>query len=187
MSNIAAILNQPEATPGHEITRTAAPPLVVLGTTEDVRAGSVLLRPDVGLPESVHFGSKRYGSWKILTEVNGFAVERRLSEAGWHFFFIVPAISAGVLSSDRNKALRKGLQKILTATEAQEFNALEIVEITTRHFLGLCYVRVAAHPRQVKHSPYLRDLDPYHTTRSVWDFKQVLRRRAQIGRTAKAF
>ena len=67
MSNIAAILNQPEATPGHAITRTAAPPLVVLGTTEDVRAGSVLLRPDVGLPESVHFRSKRYGSWKILT------------------------------------------------------------------------------------------------------------------------
>ena len=186
MSNTAAILKQPEATTGHEITRTAAPPLVVLGTSEDVRAGSVLLRPDVGLPESVHFRSKRYGSWKILTEMNGFEVERRLSEAGWHFFFIVPAISAGVLSFDRSKALKKGLKKILTETEAQNFNALEIVEITTRRFLGLCYVRVVAHPRQVKHSPYLRDLDRYHTTRNVWDSKQVLRRRAQIGRTTKA-
>jgi len=66
------------------------------------------------------------------------------------------------------------------------FNALEIVEITTKRFLGLCYVRVIAYPRQVKHSPFLRDLDPYHTTRNVWDFKQVFRRRVQIGYTAKA-
>lgn len=186
MSNTAAIQDQREATPGQEITGTAAAPLVVLGTTEDVRAGSVLLHPDAGLPESVHFSSKQYGPWKILTRVNGFEVERSLSEAGWHFFFIVPAISAGALSSDRNKALRKGLKKILTATEAQNFNALEIVEITTKPFLGLCYVKVVAHPRQVKHSPFLRDLDPSHTTRNVWDFKQVFRRRVQIGRTAKA-
>ena len=62
MSNISAIQNQPEATPGYEITGTAASPLVVLGTTEDVRAGTVLLRPDVGLPECV-LRSKRYGSW----------------------------------------------------------------------------------------------------------------------------
>lgn len=185
MSNTAAIRDQVEAISGQEISRTAAPPLVILGTTEDVRAGSVLLHPNAGLPESVHFRSKQYGAWKILTGVNGSEVERSLSEAGWHFFFIVPATSAGAMSSDRNKAVRRGLKRILTQTEAQNFNALEIVEITTRHFLGLYYVRVVAHLRQVKHSPYLRDLAPYHTTRNVWDFKQVLKRRARIGRTAK--
>ena len=167
ISSTAESQDQPEATPGHNITGTAASPLVVLGTTDELRAGSVLLHPDVGLPESVHFRLKEYGSWKILTGVNGFAVERRLSEAGWHFFFIVPAISAGALSSDRNKALREALKKILTEMEAQNFNALEIVGITTKRFLGWCYVRVVAHPRQVKHNPFLRDLDPYHTTRNV--------------------
>ena len=182
----AAVQDQREANSGYEITVTAEAPLLVLGTTEDVRAGSVLLHSDLGLPESVHFRSKQYGSWKILAGVNGFEVERSLSKAGWHFFFMVPAIRAGALSSDRNKALRKGLKKILTATEAQNFNALEIVEITTKRLLGLCYVKVIAHPRQVKHSPFLRDLDPFHMTRNVWDFKQVFRRRVQIGRTAKA-
>lgn len=182
----AAIQDQRESTSGHEITVTAEAPLLVLSTTEDVRAGSVLLHPDMGLPESVHFRSKQYGSWKILTGVNGFEVERRLSEAGSHFFFMVPAISAGALSSDRNKALRKGLKTILTATEAQNFHALAIVEITTKRLLGLCYVKVIAHPRRVKHSPFLPDLDPYHMTQNVWDFKQVFRRRVQIGRTAKA-
>jgi hypothetical protein len=87
--------------------------------------------------------------------------------SGVALFLYSAAISAGALSSDRNKALREGLKKILTETEAQNFNPLEIVGITTKRFLGWCYVRVVAHPRQVKHNPFLRDLDPYHTTRNV--------------------
>jgi len=185
MSNTAAIRDQVEAISVQEISRTAAPPLVILGTTEDVRAGSVLLHAIAGWPESAHFRSKQYGAWKILTGVNGFEVEQRLSEAGWHFFFIVPATSSGSLSSDHNKAVRRGLKKILSKTEAQNFNALEIVEITTKRLLGLFYVKIIAHPRQVKVSPFLRNLNPYHSTRNVWDFKQALRRRARIGRTAK--
>jgi hypothetical protein len=171
---------------GAGVAKSAVATPVVIGTTADIGPGSILIKSDAQLPQSVSFGSKQYGAWKLLTGVDGFAVERRLSEARWHFFFIVPAISAGALSSDRNKALRKGLKKILTETEAQNFKALEIVEIATKRFLGLFYVRVVAHLRQVKHSPYLRDLDPYHTTRNVWDFKRVLKRRAHI-RTAKGF
>ena len=63
MSNTAAILDQVEAISVQEISRTAAPPLVILGTTEDVRAGSVLLHASAGLPESAHFRSKQYGAW----------------------------------------------------------------------------------------------------------------------------
>jgi hypothetical protein len=182
---MAPTLDRPEAARGFEMTGIGASPLVVFGTTEDVRAGSVLIKSNVCLPESLHFESKRYGSWKLLTEWNGSAVEGELSETGWHFFFMVPGIRVSALSSDRNKALRKGLKKALATTESQNFNALEIVEITTKRFLGLYCVRVVAHPRHVKGSPFLRDLDPYHTTRNVWDSKQVLRRHAQIGSTAK--
>ena len=87
------------------------------------------------------------------------------------------------LSSNRSKALRSALKKIVSTTEAQNFNALEIVEVTTRRFLGLHYAKVVAHPRHIKRSPFLRDLDPYHVSRNVWDFKRVLKRRAQIGRS----
>ena len=84
------------------------------------------------------------------------------------------------------RRLKKGLKKMAAATEAQNFNALEIVEITTKRFLGLCYARVVAHARHAKHSPYLRDLDPHYVPRNVWDFKQVFGGVLRSGRTAKA-
>ena len=157
--------------------------LVMIGTTEDIVAGCVLIKSSLRLPESVHFASRQYGSWKILAGIDRIRAERKLSEAGWNFFFMVPGIRRSALSSNRSKALRRALKKIASTTEAQNFNALEIVGVTTRRFLGLHYAKVVAHARHIKRSPFLRDLDPYHVSRNVWDFKRVLNRRAQIGRS----
>ena len=78
-----------------------------------------------------------------------------------------------------------GPQKIVSTTEAQNFNALQIVEVTTRRFLGLHYAKVIAHARHIKRSPFLRDLDPYHVSRNIWGSKRVLKRRAQVGRSTQ--
>ena len=168
---------------GAKNTARLAP--VVLATMEDIQSGTILIKSDVRLPNSVLFESKQYGYWRVLTGVDGFAVERRLSTAGWHFFFVVPEIKAAAVSSTRQGALKKALRKVTGATEGGSLNALEIVKIRVRHFLWFYYVMVTAHTRHVKASPFLRDLDPYHTSRQVWDFKQVLRRRAEIAQTAK--
>jgi len=160
---------------GAEAPTTPAP--VVIATPEDIQVGSVLIKSDTRLPEAARFPSKQYGPWKLLTRIDGFAVERRLSEAGWHFLFMVPGITIGALSSSRKGAIRRALKRILTAVEQQHFNGLEIVEITTKRFLGLHYARVVTHPRQVKNSPFVRDLDPYHVTRTVWDSERILRNR----------
>ena len=193
MREKAAILDLAEPvwgneTPGNGRVGVETPggaDLVVIGTTEDIVAGSVLIKSSLRLPESVHFASRQYGSWKILAGIDGFAAERKLSEAGWNFFFVVPEIRRSALSSNRSKALRRALKKIVSTTEAQNFNALEIVEVTTRRFLGLHYAKVVAHARHIKRSPFLRDIDPYHVSRNVWDFKGVLKRRAQIGHSSK--
>ena len=191
MREEAAILDLAEPvwgneTPGNGTVSVETPggaELVVIGTTEEIVAGSVLIKSSLRLPQSVRFASKRYGSWKLLAGVDGFAAERKLSEAGWNFFFVVPEIRRSALSSNRSKALRRALKKIVSATEAQNSNALEIVRVTTQRFLGLHYTKVVAHPRHIKGSSFLRDLDPYHVSRNVWDFKRVLKRRAQIGRS----
>ena len=81
-----------QETPGANVERFAIPVLLVIGTTEDIRAGTVLINSAVRLPRSVHFASKQYGPWKLLTTMDGFAVERTLSELGWHFFFMVQGI-----------------------------------------------------------------------------------------------
>ena len=172
-------------TPGANVERFAIPVLLVIGTTEDIRAGTVLINSAVRLPQSVHFASKQYGPWKLLTTMDGFAVERTLSELGWHFFFMVQGIRAAGVSFTPRGAMTKALKKLTAAVEFQSFNALEIVEIKRQRFLWLYYARAAAYPRDARPSPFVRDLDRYHVSRNVWDFKLIFRRRAQIGRTSK--
>lgn len=163
----------------------AVPAPAILATTEDIRAGIVLIKPDAPLPTSVQFESKHYGRWKLLTGADGFQVERRLSEAGWHFFLMVPEIRIKALSSNPKRGLRKVLKKLMIAMEAQGFNAVEVVEIKTRHFVGFNSVEIVAYARQMKNSPFLRDLDPYPVFRNTWNFKQILRRQGRIAPTRK--
>jgi len=99
-------------TPGANVERFAIPVLLVIGSTEDIRAGTVLINSAVRLPPSVHFASKQYGPWKLLTTTAGFAVERTLSELGWHFFFMVQGIRAAGVSLTPQGALTKALKKL---------------------------------------------------------------------------
>lgn len=170
--------------PATSVEPSAVPKPVVIATTEDIRPGDVLIKSAV-LPESVVLGSKQYGAWKLVTGTDGVGLEGTLSEAGWHFFFMVPEVRVSALSSNRNKAIRAALKKAFGAVEAQNFNAMEIVNISAKRVLGLHQVRFVVHPRHVKQSPYLRDLDPFHVSRGVWNGKGVFRRRARIGRTQK--
>ena len=140
-------------TPGANVERFAIPVLLVIGTTEDIRAGTVLINSAVRLPQSVHFASKQYGPWKLLTTMDGFAVERTLSELGWHFFFMVQGISAAGVSFTPQGAMTEALKKLTAAAELQSFNALEIVEITRQRFLWLYYARAAAYPRDATTQP----------------------------------
>ena len=191
MNETSTTLDSVGAIPGLPVhagavdSRATAP--LVLATTEDIRAGSVLLRRDAALPDSAQFECKRYGSWNLLTKANGFEVGRSLSDARWHFFFMVPEVRTGAFSSNRRLGLRKALNKVLAAVEVQSFNAVEITEIRTRRFLGWNYIQVVAYARHVNNSPFLREFDPRDPSRNVWDFKQVHRRRTQIGPSHKGF
>jgi hypothetical protein len=171
--------------PGTNVEPPAVATPVVLATPQDIRAGSVLVKSDVVLPDSVSLACKRYGAWKLVTETDGVGFDRMVSEAGWHFFFMVPEIRVGALSVNRNNAIRLALKKALAAVEGQNLNALEIVNISVKRVLGLYHVRFVVHPRQLKQSPYLRDHSPYHVSRNVWNGKGVYKRRAQIGAMRK--
>jgi|SRR5579872_831743 len=174
-----------DKTTGAAVKASTFPTPLILATIEDIHAGSVLIKSDARLPESLHFAPKQHGAWKVLTDANGFEVERRLSEVGWHFFFMVPEIKIAALSFNRNQAIRTALKRVFAAVDALELNALEIVKITAKRILGLHYVTIVAHARHAKNNPYLRDLDPSYIPRNVWNFKGVLRRRSQIGRMRK--
>jgi len=173
-----------EINTGAETLTWISPP-VVLGSIKDLQPGSVLIKANVRLPESMQFESLQYGAWKLLIGANGFSVERKLSKAGWHFFFMVPGIRVGAVSFNRAAALRKAFKMVQMAADAQNVNGFQIAEIRTKRFLGLYSITIVAHPRHVKDSPFLRGLDPRYVARNVWNFKRILRTRARIGRTSE--
>src|ERR1700745_502954 len=113
--------------PAASVERLAEATPVVLATPHDISVGSVLIKSDAALPQSVRLDSKRYGAWKLVTGTDGGGFERTLLEAGWHLFFMVPEIRVSALSANRNQAIRAALRKALVAVEAQNFNAVEVV------------------------------------------------------------
>jgi len=85
MREEAAILDLAEPvwgneTPGNGTVSVETPggaELVVIGTTEEIVAGRVLIKSSLRLPQSVRFASKGYGSWKLLAGVERAQEDRK--------------------------------------------------------------------------------------------------------------
>ncbi len=147
------------------------PTLVV--RPEEITTGSVLLKKGTSLPVVLRTNARRFGDWEMVSELDGFGVERELRQSGWHFFFLVPAITAASIALDRQRARAKAIRRITQAVDASGFNAVEITAIEQKSWLGIHYVSITAHPRHVRNSPFIRDLDPHHYPKGLWDFKRI--------------
>jgi hypothetical protein len=163
------------------------PPLLkptLVAPRELITTGSVLFKTGTFLPPALEVPLRRVGDWDLIRGEDGFAVERKLRQAGWHFFFMVPAVEASAFGLDSRKTFAKALRQITRTVEARGFNAVEVTAVKQRQWLGVQYVSITAHPRHVRNSPFLRDLDPHHYPKGLWDFKQIFtvrnRQAAQI-------
>lgn len=168
---------------GHAPTRQASkvaakpPPLLkpalVAPRELIITTGSVLFKTGTFLPLALSAALRRVGDWEVVCGEDGFAVERRLRQAGLHFFFMVPAVEASAFGRDSRKTFTKALRKITHTVNKRGFNAVEVTAVKQKQRLGVQYVSITAHPRHVRNSPFLRDLDPHHYSTGQWDFKQI--------------
>ena len=108
------------------------PELIVL--PERIAVGSVLLMPGLFLPPALRVALTRVGEWDLVRGHDSFAVDRKLSQAGWHFFFLVPAVEASAIGFDAQKTFAKALRRITAAVEAGGFNAVEVTAVQRRQF-----------------------------------------------------
>ena len=136
-------------------------------------AGSVLFKRGTVLPPTLVVKLTPVGGWDLVRGDDGFAVERKLRDAGWQFFFMVPAVEASAIGLDPRKTFANALRKIARAVDERGLNAVEVTAIERRRRLGLHYVRITAHPRHVRNRPFLRDLDPHRYPVRLWDFKRI--------------
>ena len=140
---------------------------------ERITEGSVLLKKGTVLPSGWRGELSPMGGWDLVCGDHAFVFDGKLREAGWHFFFMVPAVEASAIGLNPRKTFTDALRRVTHAVDERGLNAVEVTAIERRRWWGLHYVRLTAHPRHVRNSPFLRDLDPHHYPAGLSDFKRI--------------
>ena len=123
-----------------------------------INAGTVLIKEGALLPESLRFESEPYSKgWRLVKNLDGYGLDRKIREAGWTFFFMAGEIEASVFGLDVEKTTRRAIKRVLANLKSEKFNSLGITQVAAKRFLGLPYVTVSAHPRHIQESMVLFD------------------------------
>jgi len=122
----------------------------------EINTGTILINGGALLPGSLRFESEPYSDgWKTVLNLNGFGLERKIRETGWNYFYMAGEVKASVFGFDREKTLRRAVNQVLAGLKSEGFNSLEITQVATESFLGLCHTIVSAHARHVQESALL--------------------------------
>jgi hypothetical protein len=113
-------------------------------------SGTVLIRENALLPAGLAIESEVFlPGWKVIKNLNGPALARKIEGANWNFFYLAGEMRATVLGRNRPGTLRRAVKRVLAKQEKQ-FNSLEITRVVSRRFLGIPFMSAAAHSRHIQ-------------------------------------
>lgn len=125
---------------------------------ERIRTGAILIEEGVVFPDSLRVESEPYSSgWRVVKELDGYGLDRKMNEAGWTCFYMASEINASAVALSQEKSLAKAVNQVLTKLKLERFNSLEITQVATKRFLGLPHTTVSAHARHIQESMFLFD------------------------------
>ena len=123
---------------------------------DKIKMGTILIEEGALLPEYLLFESEPcLNGWRLVKNLDGYGLDRKIREAGWIFFYMAGEIKASVFGFDREKALRTAVSRLLANLKSEKFNCLEVTQVAAKRFLGLPYVTVSAHRRHIQESIFL--------------------------------
>ncbi len=133
---------------------------------EKINIGTILIKEGTPLPEGMQLESAPYSvGWRPAKNFDGGALDRKIRDAGWNFFYMAGEIKVSVVGLDGENTRRKAIEQILGKLKLDKFNCLEIAQVAEKRFLGLPYVSVVAHWRHIQESLVL-----FHAKRlAEWD------------------
>ena len=134
--------------------------------TQEIGIGTVLIKEGTPLPQGLQVESEPYlKGWRLVSNLNSAALDRKLCDSAWAFFFLAGEIKAMAFGSDTRTTTRRAIQKIVASMKSDHFNCLEISRVAKKKFLGLPTVSVGGYPRHIQESIYL-----FHTKHiSEWE------------------
>jgi hypothetical protein len=123
---------------------------------ETINTGTILIKDGTFLPDALRFETEPCATgWRLVKNLDAYGLGRKISEAGWTFFWLAGEIGATVFGFDGQKTVRRAVKRILANLKSGEFNSLEITRIASKRFLGVSYASVSAHSRHIQGNAFL--------------------------------
>ena len=137
---VSSITKEPEESPmAHEIT-----------------TGAILIKDSALLPKELKFESEScVPGWSLVQDFDGYGLDREIQKTGWTFFCLAGGIKATVFGVDRQKMVRRAIERILASPKSAKFNSLEITRVASagsERFPLVRYVTVSAQSRHIQES-----------------------------------
>jgi hypothetical protein len=115
------------------------------------RTRTVLIREGTSLPTALPIESEAFlPGWRIVKNLDRQALARAVEGASWNFFYLASEMRAIVLGRERSGTLHRAVKSMLAKQEGQKFNSLEITRVVSKRFLGIPFLKVAAHSRHIQ-------------------------------------
>lgn len=117
-----------------------------------ITPGAVLIKNGTPLPEPLRLGSDTQATgWaSVVNALDSHELKQSLSTGGWSFFYIAGAIRTTSFGFDRAKMVHAALARLLATVRLKGCNCLEVDDVTSRSFLGMPYVSVSGHSRNIQ-------------------------------------
>lgn len=123
---------------------------------DTIHPGTILIKYGASLPEALQFESEPCATgWRLVKNLDGYTLGRKIREAGWNFFCLADEITATVFGFGGQKKVRRAVKRILANLKPEKFNCVEIMRVTSRRFLGVPYASVYARSRHIQESTFL--------------------------------
>jgi hypothetical protein len=112
---------------------------------------AILIRENTLLPAGLAVeGEVFLPDWRIVKNLDQYALARDIEGANWNFFYLAGEIRATVLGRDRSGTLRRAVKRVLAKHKEQKFNSLEITNVVSKRFLGIPFISITAHSRHIQ-------------------------------------
>jgi hypothetical protein len=116
-------------------------------------SGTVLIRDNTLLPAGLALEREAFlPGWRIVQNISAYELGRKIQQAHWNFFYLAGETKAIVFGREQSGALCRAAKKILAKRQGQKCNALEITTVTSKTFLGIPFLSVAANSRHIQES-----------------------------------
>jgi len=118
--------------------------------TREIDVGTVLIKDGTRLPGHMRLeGESLSNGWRLVEKFDGYALSRKIREAGWAFVHMPGEVKATALSFGIARAVRQATCRGLVRSASAGITCLEITQVMLQRFFGLAYVTVMARPRSI--------------------------------------